>query len=191
MRANSDPVKSVGGGVQSTGFFLAGVCALLMLGGCGHQELAMLQPATSKLATYHVKELVVDVEGIRQSEALPDAEKFSLAVKTAMDRELRATLRGTNSAKAIIRFKEITDRKTYVWTDKAGVVRHGGLLYVDYYVNLTFRDDRTHDVIAEQWFSIDRGDFEWLSLSRDEQLNRWSSRLAEKARLWIGSAVSS
>ncbi|MDE0144504.1 MAG: hypothetical protein OXL95_01395 [Nitrospira sp.] len=188
MRDNSDLVQSVGGRVQGTGFFLAGVCTLLMLGGCS-QELAMLQPATSKLATYHVKELVVDVEGISRSESLPDAEKFSLAVKTAMDRELQTTLRGTNPAKAIIRFKEITDRKPYVWTDSAGVVRHGGLLSVDYFVNLTLTDDRTHDVIAEQWFSVDRKGFvEWLSLSRDEQLNRWSSRLAEQVRLWIGSA---
>lgn len=192
MRDNLDLVQSVGGRVQGTDFFLAGVCALLMLGGCS-QKVAMLQPATSKLATYHVKELVVDIEEISRSESLPDAEKFSLAVKTAMDRELRTTLRGMKPAKAIIRFKEITDRKrSHVWTDNAGVVHQGEFLSVDYFVNLTLTDDRTHAVIAEQWFSVDRGnfggDFERLSLGRDEQLNRWSSRLAEEVRLWIGSA---
>lgn len=191
MRDNSVSAKTIGGGVQVAGFFLAGVCALLILGACS-QKLAMLQPATSKLATYHVKELVMHVEGISRSESLQEADKLSSAIKTAIDRELRTTLRGTNPANAIIRFKKIADHKTYFWTDKAGVVHHDALSYVDYYVNLTLRDDRTHDVVAEQWFSVDRGDLftqldEWLSLGRDEQLNRWSSRLAEKVRLWIGS----
>ena len=48
---------------------MVGVCALAMLGGCS-QDLVMLEPASNKLATYHVKDMVLHIEGINQSESL-------------------------------------------------------------------------------------------------------------------------
>ncbi len=194
MRDNSVPAMTIGGVIQVAGLFLAGVCALQMLGACS-QKLSMLKPATGKLAAYHVKELVVHAEGGggSESESPEDADRVSSVFKTAIGRELRATLRGTNPANAIIRLKDVADLNTHSWTDESGFVHHVTVSNFDYYVNLTFKDALTHDVIAEQWFLIDRGNWftrqgVWRSLSRDEQLNRWSSRLAEQIRLWVSSA---
>lgn len=170
---------------------MVGVCALAMLGGCS-QDLVMLEPASNKLATYHVKDMVLHIEGINQSESLQDADKFSSAIEATIYRELQNALRGTKPAGASIRFREVADRETYTWTDKTGLARSDEFLYFSYFVNLAIRDDGTGDVVAEQWFSVDRGDLfsqldQWLSLSRDEQLKQWSSRLAEKVRMWVGS----